>query len=123
MSYDAELADRVRYVLETTPGLAHEAVAEKRMFGGLAFLVEDHLCVAVSHHGGLMLRVDPGAEEQLLALPHVEEMVMRERPVTGWLRVGAEGCVDPDDLRDWVTRGVERAQGLAAREQEAQKRA
>lgn len=116
MPYDAELADRVRDVLETTPGLTRGAVAEKRMFGGLAFLVEDHLSVAVSGRGGLMLRVDPAEEDQLLAQPHVEEIVMRQRTVHGWVWVQAEACDDAEALRAWVDRGVGRAQGLAERE-------
>lgn len=113
MSYDAELADRVRDVLDTTPGLARDVVSEKRMFGGLAFLVDDLMALAVSGDG-LMMRVDPEAEEQLLARPEVEPMVMRDRPVRGWLRVGSAGCDDADDLRAWVDLGVGRAQGLAA---------
>ncbi|GAB3989463.1 TfoX/Sxy family protein [Nocardioides marmoraquaticus] len=113
MPYDAELAERVRDVLETTPGLDRDVVSEKRMFGGLAFLVDDLMALAVTRDG-LMMRVDPEAEEQLLARPEVEPMVMRDRPVHGWVLVGPSGCEGTDDLRSWVDLGVGRAQGLAA---------
>lgn len=113
MPYDAELADRVRDVLETTPGLDRDVVSEKRMFGGLAFLVDDLMALAVTR-GGLMMRVDPETEDRLLARPEVEPMVMRDRPVRGWVLVGPSGCEATDDLRSWVDLGVGRAQGLAA---------
>lgn len=116
MPYDAELADRVRDELHATPGLPRGVVSEQRMFGGLAFLVEDYLAVAVSHQGGLLLRVDPAEEERLRTQPHVVDAVMRDRPMHGWLRVDAAGCVDGETLRGWVRCGVERALQLPARQ-------
>lgn len=113
MPYDAELADRVRDVLHATPGLVPEVLSEQRMFGGLAFLVDDLMALAVTRDG-LMMRVDPEAEEQLLDRPEVQPMVMRGGPVRGWVLVGPPGCDADDDLRSWVDLGVGRAQGLAA---------
>lgn len=119
MAYDAVLADRVRDVLETVVGVDAASVVERPMFGGLAFVVDDYLALAVSHQGGLLLRVDPDAEQQLRERPHVDDLVMRDRPVRGWLRVEAEGCVRDDDLRRWVEEGVARAHQLPARHDDA----
>ncbi|WP_231916832.1 TfoX/Sxy family protein [Nocardioides scoriae] len=106
MAYDVELADRVRDVLETTDELdVPSEVREKKMFGGLAFLVEDHMAVAVSGQGGLMLRVEPEQGAALLAEPGVEPMVMRGRAMGGWLRVTPEAC-EGEALRRWVEVGL-----------------
>jgi TfoX/Sxy family transcriptional regulator of competence genes len=106
MTYDRELADRVRAALSTEPG-----VAEKSMFGGLAFLVDGALAVAVSGTGGLMVRCDPARAPELTAADGVERMVMRGREMDGWLRVSAEAADDEDALRQWVAtgRGVARS--------------
>ena len=109
MAYDEQLAERVRDLLGDEAG-----VTEKRMFGGLAFLVEERLTVAASSHGGLMVRVDPAQEDDLLADPHVEPVVMRGRPMSGWLHVRPAGVAAEDDLGRWVRRGVERARSLPA---------
>jgi TfoX/Sxy family transcriptional regulator of competence genes len=108
MAYDEELAHRVRAALGPEPGLT-----EKRMFGGLAFLVEGHMAVAASGQGGLMVRVDPAASEELVDHVLVERVVMRGREMDGWLRVAA-AAVDADDaLQEWVARGVGAARALA----------
>ena len=108
MAYDEELADRVRAVLGTEPGLT-----EKRMFGGLGFMVDGHMAVAASGQGGLMVRVDPAASDELVDHVHVERVVMRDREMDGWLRVATE-AVDADaPLQDWVARGVAAARALA----------
>lgn len=103
MAYDEELADRVRE-------LAAGAV-EKKMFGGLAFLVGGHMSVAVSGQGGLMVRVEPSQTEALLAEPGAEPFEMRGREMMGWLRVSAEGLTE-DALRRWVDRGIAYAKTL-----------
>jgi TfoX/Sxy family transcriptional regulator of competence genes len=107
VAYDVELADRLRSTLAGEPG-----VAEKRMFGGLAFLVDGHLAVSASSRGGLLLRVDPATAESLLDQDDVEPFVMRGRPVTGWLHVGTEAVADDDALRRWVARGLRSARSL-----------
>ena len=110
MAYDEELADRIRAVLRDQPGLT-----EKRMFGGLAFLVGGNMAVAASGRGGLMVRVDPGDADALLARPHAGPFEMRGRPVRGWLRVDAEGVRTKRQLEPWVKRGVAYARSLPAK--------
>lgn len=109
MAYDAELADRIREAVEGEPGLT-----EKRMFGGLAFLVEGSLAVSASSKGGMLLRVDPDAAG-LPDDPRVEPFVMRGRPMAGWLHVPADVVADDDDLRRWVGHGVAYARTVAHR--------
>ena len=112
MAYDVELADRVRDVLETTDELdVRSEVREKKMFGGLAFLVGGHMAVAVSGAGGLMLRVEPGEGAALLTEPGLAPMVMRGREMDGWLRVSEEAC-EGEALRRWVGLGVARVRAL-----------
>lgn len=104
MAYDEDLAERIRDRLAAEPD-----VTEKKMFGGLAFLVDGHLAVAVSGQGGLMVRVEPDDTERLLATAGVEPMVMRGRELSGWVRVAAEQVRTARQLGTWVTRGVRRA--------------
>ena len=107
MAYDEELAERVRELLTREP------VTEKRMFGGLAFLLGGHMAVAASGQGGLMVRVDPADNEPLLAEPGAEELTMGGRgPMTGWLRVDGDVLADDAALRAWVDRGVTYARSL-----------
>jgi hypothetical protein len=103
MAYDEELADRIRALV---PGDA----VEKRMFGGLAFLVGGHMAVAASSHGGLLVRVDPqdGFERE----PHAAPLEMGGRSMAGWLRVDAEGVQGDEELATWVQRGVGYASSL-----------
>ena len=108
MAYDVELADRIRQLIASEPG-----VTEKKMFGGLSFLLDGRMSVSVSGQGGLLLRVDPDEQERLLARPHASPFVMRQKPMDGWLRVSAEGVEDDADLAFWVERGVNHAQRLA----------
>lgn len=107
MAYDEMLAERVRDLLAGEPG-----VTEQKMFGGLAFLLERRLAVAVSHHGGLMLRVEPALTDGLLLRPHTAPVVMREREMSGWLMVLPDGLISDDDLDGWVQRGVSYARSL-----------
>ena len=110
MTYDRELADRLRAALSTEPG-----VTEKAMFGGLAFLVDGSLAVAASGKGGLMVRCDPEESERLVAADGVERMVMHGREMAGWLRVSADVVDDEDALRRWVATGRDAARSLPAR--------
>lgn len=100
MAYDVGLADRLRLLL------AGETVTEKKMFGGLAFLLHGHMAVAASGQGGILVRVDPAEAEALLAEPGVGPMEMRGRPMKGWLRVGPEALDDDAVLRAWAGRGL-----------------
>jgi TfoX/Sxy family transcriptional regulator of competence genes len=110
MAYDEDLADRIRELIAAQPG-----VEEKRMFGGLAFLINGNMSVAVSARGGLMVRVPPDETEKLLAREHVEPMVMAGRESRGWLRVALDGVKTKRQLQSWVTRGVEYAKSLPAK--------
>lgn len=107
MAYDTELADRIRELLGPIHG-----VDEKRMFGGLAFLINGHMSVAVSKQGGIMVRVPRDETESLLTRAHVNPMVMAGRETLGWVRVDAEGVRTKRQLADWVNRGVDYARGL-----------
>lgn len=110
MAYDHELADRVRALIG---GRADE---EKRMFGGLAFLVNGHLSVAASGQGGLLARCEPEQTEALLGEPGVEEFSMRGRnPMRGWLRVSGDAVNTDDALAAWIDRGVSYARSLPAK--------
>jgi len=104
VAYDEELAERLRELTTAAPGLT-----EKKMFGGLAFLVNGNMAIAASGQGGLLVRVDPDESEELAEQPGVETMVMRGRAMRGWLRVEATAG---DDLVPWVDRGVGYASSL-----------
>jgi TfoX/Sxy family transcriptional regulator of competence genes len=110
MAYDEELADRVRELVSGEDG-----VVEKRMFGGLAFLISGNMSVSVSGRGGLLLRIDPAETDSLLAKPHAEPFVMRGRAMDGWLRVAPEGVGTKRQLERWVARGVAYARSLPAK--------
>jgi len=101
MAYDEDLANRVR---EQFAG--DGAVSERPMFGGLAFLVGGHMAVTVSGHGGMLVRVGPAGAAEALSRPHTSEAVMRGRPMTGWVRVAAEGVRTRPQVAAWVRRGA-----------------
>jgi TfoX/Sxy family transcriptional regulator of competence genes len=107
MAYDEDLANRIRALLGTT-----KRVTEKRMFGGLAFLVNCHMAVAASRQGGLMVRVEPDDTEALLQRAHVRAFEMRGREMRGWLRVDEDGIRTKRQLESWVKRGVTYASSL-----------
>jgi TfoX/Sxy family transcriptional regulator of competence genes len=107
MAYDEDLADRIR---ELIGGGAD--VTEKKMFGGLAFLVGGNMSVAASGQGGLLVHVDPDDTEALLSKPHAQPFEMRGREMRGWLRVGSEGVQTQSDLEPWVKVGVDYARSL-----------
>ena len=107
MAYDEELAQRVRSLVA---GIAPASVAEKRMFGGLAFLVGGNMAVTVqgSRHG-LLVRVDPAESDALTAEPGADLMQMRGRSMRGWITIDADVLTKAADLRRWVRRGIEYA--------------
>ena len=107
VAYDEDLANRIRELLA-----AEDAVTEKRMFGGLAFLVAGNMAVAASGQGGLMVRCDPDDTDELVAKPHASRMVMRGRAMDGWLRLESEGVRTKRQLEPWVKRGVAYARDL-----------
>jgi TfoX N-terminal domain len=107
VAYDEALADRIRALLATN----HDVV-EKKMFGGLAFLIGGNMSVSASGQGGLLLRCDPGETESLVSEPHADRFEMRGRAMDGWLRVESEGLDSDADLRRWVDVGVGYARSL-----------
>jgi hypothetical protein len=107
MAYDEVLADRIRELLATD----HDVI-EKKMFGGLAFLIGGNMSVSASGQGGLLLRCDPEETEALVTQPHVARFEMRGRAMDGWLRVDADGVESRDELERWVTVGVDYARSL-----------
>jgi TfoX/Sxy family transcriptional regulator of competence genes len=107
MAYDEELANRIRELIA-----AEDGVTEKRMFGGLAFLIHGNMSVSASGQGGLLLRVDPEETDSLLTEPAAEPFAMRGREMQGWLRVAPEGLMTRAELERWVRRGVEYARTL-----------
>jgi TfoX/Sxy family transcriptional regulator of competence genes len=107
MAYDEDLANRVRELIGVESGLT-----EKKMFGGLAFLINGNMSVGVSGQGGLMVRVDPAETDALVAKPHARPFEMRGREMQGWLRVDSEGVRTKRQLEPWVRRGVTYARSL-----------
>jgi TfoX/Sxy family transcriptional regulator of competence genes len=107
MAYDEQLAARLRDLVEGEPGLT-----ERKMFGGLSFLVNGNMAVAASGKGGLLLRVDPEQTETLLAEPHADEFHMQGRGMRGWLRVDDAGVESDDDLGRWAEIGLAYARSL-----------
>jgi hypothetical protein len=107
VAYDEELAERIRAVVGAEPG-----IGEMRMFGGLAFLINGNMAVAVSGQGGLLLRVDPTDTAALLRDPAASPFEMRGRPMAGWLRIDPAGVTTDRTLRSWVARGVAYARAL-----------
>src|SRR4051794_2987268 len=87
VAYDADPANRIRELVQDEPGLT-----EKRMFGGLAFLVNGNMAVSASGQGGMLLRVDPTDTPALVQGPEATRFEMRGREMDGWLRI------DPSSL-------------------------
>lgn len=107
MAYDVELADRIRYLIGTGPG-----VTEKKMFGGLAFLVGGNMAISASGQGGALVHVDPAESAALTETTPATIAVMRGREMPGWLRVASEDLEADDQLTEWVNRAVKYARSL-----------
>lgn len=109
MAYDEGLAQRVRETL-----CAVESVVEKRMFGGVGYLVRGNMACGV-HGDGLIVRVGAEAYEVALAEAHTRPFDMTGRPMTGWVVVEPDGCADDGALKTWVRRGVDYSSTLPAK--------
>ena len=107
MTYDTELAQRVRELLTFEPD-----IVERKMFGGLSFLIGGHLAVGISGTGGLLMRSETEEIAELLTQRYVEPFVMRGRAMNGWVRVSAAGVEDDAELKRWVESGVGFARSL-----------
>ncbi|PPL00803.1 TfoX/Sxy family protein [Parapedobacter indicus] len=98
MAYDIELAQQVRAYLKRVPG---SAVEEKKMFGGLAFLVNDKMCINISGDG-LMCRFDPKQAKTVSERKGYHPMIMKGKNLAGFCYVSPEGFTDPDDFSYWL---------------------
>ena len=107
MAYDEDLADRIRDALRDEDG-----VTEKRMFGGLAFLVNGNMAVSASGQGGLLLRVDPAETDAVVREDGVTRFQMRGRAMDGWVRVDPSVTTSDPELTRWVRVGVAYARSL-----------
>ena len=101
MAYDTHAADGIRVLLEG------QRVVEKRMMGGLVFMVGGHMCITASGRGGILVRVGPEAQARVLKEPHVKPMIMAGRTANGFERVMPEGYRTTASLRKWVKRGLD----------------
>ena len=110
MPYDEELAGRIRNLIGDEP-----ALVEKKMFGGLAFLVGGNMAIGASGQGGILVRVDPEESEQLVTTTTASPMEMRGREMRGWLRVDTEDVTSDTELRKWVELGTAYARSLPAK--------
>ena len=110
MAYDEELAARIRELLR-----GENELTERRMFGGLAFLVDGNMAVAASGQGGLLVRVDPARSDALCESTSARPMEMRGRPMRGWLRLDADAVGTKRQLGKWVRLGVSYARSLPAK--------
>jgi TfoX/Sxy family transcriptional regulator of competence genes len=106
MAYDEGLATRIRELIGGEVGLA-----EKKMFGGLAMLLDGNMAVGV-RNDGMIVRTYPDQHEQLLTEEGARPFDLTGRPMKGWIVVDASGCAEDDDLRRWVDRGVAYARSL-----------
>jgi TfoX/Sxy family transcriptional regulator of competence genes len=116
MAYDEALAARVRARLARTPGLA-----ERRMFGGLCFLVNGHMCAGIVD-ATLMLRVGPERYAAALARPHAREMDFTGRPLKGMIYVDPPGIASAAALARWLDTALGFVQSQPAKKKAPAKR-
>jgi TfoX N-terminal domain len=107
VSFDEDLAARIRELVGGEAGLT-----EKKMFGGLAFLIGGNMAISASGQGGVLVRVDPAKSAELAGRPHAQVAVMRGREMPGWLRVEPDGVRSKGQLQRWVQEGVGYARSL-----------
>jgi hypothetical protein len=107
MAYDQGLAERIRLLVDGDPDLT-----EKKMFGGLAFLISGNMAIAASGEGGVMVRVDPEQSDSLVTATTATVVEMRGRSMPGWLHVDSGDLRADGDLAAWVGRGTGYARSL-----------
>ncbi len=115
MAYDEGLAERIRGILDDR----HD-VSEKKMFGGIAFMIRGHMCVGIVKDT-LMVRVGPEAYEALLRQPHARPMDFTGRPMKGFVYIAAPGLETDPDLERWVGHGVQYGMSLVIKAGAARK--
>src|SRR5262245_32530608 len=109
MAFDETLAERVRSKLRR-----RKEIVEKRMFGGVAFLLGGNMSVGI-HGGDLIVRIDPAELDAVLREPHVRVFDLTGRPMKGWVMVEAAGVKDSKALDRWIRRGTKYAATLPAK--------
>ena len=107
MAFDEALAERIRELVAGEPNLT-----EKKMFGGLAFLVGGNMAVAASGQGGVLVRCDPAQSDALVAKTDARLFEMRGREMQGWLRVDDEHVRTKRQLEKWTKVGTAYARSL-----------
>jgi TfoX N-terminal domain len=107
MAYDTELADRIRFLIGTGPGRT-----EKKMFGGLAFMIDGNMAISASGKGGALIRVDPADCGTLIETTTATPAIMGGREMPGWLRVSSDDLETDEQLTQWVSRAVSHARSL-----------
>lgn len=110
MAYDEDLADRMRELLA-----GEDTLTERKMFGGLAFLIGGNMAVAASGQGGLLVRADPASSDTLIASTSARPMEMRGRQMNGWLLIDAADVRTKRQLATWVRIGADYARALPAK--------
>jgi TfoX/Sxy family transcriptional regulator of competence genes len=110
VAYDEDFAERIRGLVGSEPN-----VTEKKMFGGLSFLIGGNMAVAASGQGGLLVRVDPEESDELVASTTATLMEMGGRSMRGWLRLDSADVSSDGDLAAWVERGATYARSLPAK--------
>lgn len=106
MAYDEGLATRIREVIGGESGLN-----ERKMFGGLAMLLNGNMAVGV-RNDGMIVRTHPDQHEQLMGEQGARPFDLTGRPMKGWIVVDPSGCAEDDDLRRWIDRGLAYARSL-----------
>lgn len=109
MAYDEQLAERIRRELGQRPGLG-----EKKMFGGLAFLLNGNLCCGV-RDAEMIVRLAPDQTEAALRQPHTRPFNLSSRPMKGWILVHSAGLDTQAALARWIRIGVDYAASLPAK--------
>jgi TfoX/Sxy family transcriptional regulator of competence genes len=107
MAHDEKLAERIRVLVAGERNLT-----ERKMFGGLAFLIGGTMAIAASGEGGILVRVDPAESDSLVATTKARAMEMRGRQMQGWLRVAADDVRTKAQLAKWVALGTAYARSL-----------
>ena len=109
MAFDESLAARIRDALERKRG-----VEEKKMFGGICFLLNGNLLVGV-WKDSLIARLGPDGGEAALREPHVRVFDITGKPMKGWVLVSPEGVEEDDQLTEWIQRAIQFVETLPAK--------
>ncbi len=108
MPYHPELAERIRAALAHVPG-----IVERRMFGGLAFLLDGRMAVVASNKGGLMIRIDPAISAELVETTQATYAEMRGRHMRNWLYLDRTAVPSRAELEPWIRRAIDYSAALA----------